>query len=196
METIISDFSSLEGSRRYCSQETETAIRKVVVSKPMHAVHLLGSGDFHYLSLFYLERIEEPFALVLIDNHPDDQPDAFGSGMLSCGSWVLRARELPFMQADIWIRRSKDATELPDGLPLYLSIDLDVLSAEYAQTNWDQGDMSISELTELLERLCRGRKIIGADICGALYGSPEEPLAPNGACLERILGVLGRLEVR
>ena len=36
--------------------------------------------------------IEEDFALVLYDNHPDMKPPAFG-GITSCGGWVLEAAE-------------------------------------------------------------------------------------------------------
>lgn len=48
--------------------------------------------------------------------------------------------------------------------PVYLSIDKDVLSAEDARTNWDQGVMRERELTAAIEVL-RGR-IVGSDITG------------------------------
>lgn len=49
-------------------------------------------------------------------------------------------------------------------VPVYLSIDKDVLSAEDARTNWDQGCMRETELSAAIERL-RGR-IVGSDITG------------------------------
>jgi hypothetical protein len=49
-------------------------------------------------------------------------------------------------------------------LPVYLSIDKDVLSAEDARTNWDQGVMREHELARAIEML-RGR-IVGSDITG------------------------------
>lgn len=48
--------------------------------------------------------------------------------------------------------------------PVYLSIDKDVLSAEDARTNWDQGCMRETELCRAIEAL-RGR-IVGSDITG------------------------------
>ena len=50
--------------------------------------------------------------------------------------------------------------------PLYLSIDLDVLSEDYIRTNWDQGKYSISQLVESLELLWKSNRILGIDLCG------------------------------
>lgn len=75
-------------------------------------------------------------------------------------------------------------------LPLYISIDKDVLGPEYTETNWSQGDMSIDGLERLLgvflggqgeeknsdacrndERYAgdiRHSRILGIDICGEI----------------------------
>lgn len=57
---------------------------------------------------------------------------------------------------------------------VYLTIDKDVLRAEDAGTNWDQGRTSLSFLKALITRVLRGRKVIGADVVGdwsrAAYG--------------------------
>lgn len=75
-------------------------------------------------------------------------------------------------------------------LPLYISIDKDVLGTEYTDTNWSQGDMSIGGLERLLgvflggqgeernsnaccndERYAcdiRHSRILGVDICGEI----------------------------
>ncbi len=55
-----------------------------------------------------------------------------------------------------------------EGLPLYLSIDKDVLSEEYARTNWDQGTLSLPLLKTILADCCRRSRILGVDICGEL----------------------------
>ena len=78
MELVLSDFSGLEGSCCYCSGEAGAEMRKRISALPLEAVHYIGTGDYHYQTLFWLERIGRPFALLLIDNHPDDQPGAFG----------------------------------------------------------------------------------------------------------------------
>ncbi len=51
-------------------------------------------------------------------------------------------------------------------LPLYISIDKDALSTDYAATNWDQGSLSLEQMKSFIEKFARGRKIIGVDICG------------------------------
>ena len=51
-------------------------------------------------------------------------------------------------------------------LPLYISIDKDVLSPAYAATNWDQGTLSLEHMKAFIEEFAKGHKIIGVDICG------------------------------
>ncbi|MDR1075505.1 MAG: arginase family protein [Xanthomonadaceae bacterium] len=57
---------------------------------------LLGSGDFHHLSLPLIGRIAQraqaPFRVVVFDNHPDNMRFPFA---VHCGSWVWRAAALP-----------------------------------------------------------------------------------------------------
>jgi arginase family enzyme len=48
--------------------------------------------------------------------------------------------------------------------PIYLSIDKDVLSAEDAHTNWDQGVMRFSEMQAVVAAL--KARVIGADVTG------------------------------
>ena len=51
-----------------------------------------------------------------------------------------------------------------DSMPIYLTIDKDVLSPAVAHTNWDQGCMSEKEMMETIANF-RGR-LIGSDITG------------------------------
>ncbi len=55
---------------------------------------LLGSGDYHHLSLPLIERINttQPFQVIVFDNHPDNMRFPFG---VHCGSWVHRVAQLP-----------------------------------------------------------------------------------------------------
>jgi len=181
MQRIDADFSHLESTNCYCAPESADRIRRAVATLPLHAFHDIGTGDYHYVTLFWLERVRKPFALILFDHHPDDQPGAFGTQLLSCGGWVARARELPLMQKDLWIRDAADFPALdhiPDRLPVYLSIDLDVLSPEYARTDWDQGKMHLEELLSALRSLTARHSVLGVDLCGGLTlekgASPED----------------------
>lgn len=82
-------------------------------------------------------------------------------------------------------------------LPLYISIDKDVLGTEYTETNWSQGDMSIDGLERLLgvflggqgeekntdacrndERYAGGirhSRILGVDVCGEVQTDISVP---------------------
>ena len=174
----VMDFRSLEGCNCYCTEEAASTFRKAMDPLPLHGVHWIDTGDYHYLSKLWMEKIAEPFSLALFDNHPDDQEDAFGSGLLSCGSWVAKAREdLPLMKST-----ALNCTELPAGLPVYLSIDLDVMPREYARTDWSQGEMPLDALLSAVSAISAEHRILGADICGGLTvakGATAEDLAVN-----------------
>ena len=195
MRRINADFSCFEGTNCYCAPESAERIRRAVAALPLRAVHDIGTGDYHYVSLFWLERIREPFALVLFDHHPDDQPGAFGEDLLSCGGWVAQARKLEMLRTDVWIRETKDFPllgSLPEGLPLYLSIDLDVLSPAFARTDWDQGTMQLEELQSALRGLAVGRTLLGVDLCGGLTpgkGASPEDLALNARTGDAVLEI-------
>lgn len=201
MELIFSDFSSIEGSCCYCSEEAGNEIRTLISPLPLKAVHYIGTGDFHYQTLFWLERVTGPFSLLLLDNHPDDQPGAFGEKLLSCGSWVREAKKLPLLQNFTWLRRASDysASGLSDAFPLYISVDLDVLSPEFARTDWDQGDMSLTELNGILSDVAarfsrgdEGKGIMGVDICGGISeekGGREADMELNRATLLDLAGI-------
>ena len=59
------------------------------------------------------------------------------------------------------------------GLPVYISIDKDVLKEAEVNTNWDQGSASSAELYAAIERIFSKRKVIGVDICGEADVSDE-----------------------
>lgn len=55
-------------------------------------ISLLGSGDFHHLTLALLRRLRHPFNLLVIDKHPDWMR---GMPALHCGTWLHHAAQLP-----------------------------------------------------------------------------------------------------
>lgn len=192
-----SDFSYLEGTNCYCSEDSARQIRELISEAPTAAIHLLGTGDYHYCSLFWAEKIDEDFALVLMDQHPDDQASAFDQGLLSCGSWLEQLRKLPHFKAELWINGKGesargDISEI-GNLPIFLSIDLDILSTECAVTDWDQGELSLEQLLSLIRSVKEGRRLIAADICGGITeskGGSEEDFALNRRATEAVIAVL------
>lgn len=60
---------------------------------------LLGSGDYHHLSYYLIDRLSREhfskgasFQVVVFDNHPDNMRFPFG---IHCGSWVSHVARLP-----------------------------------------------------------------------------------------------------
>ena len=75
-------------------------------------------------------------------------------------------------------------------LPLYLSVDKDILSAKDARTNWDQGELRLEELLFHLEQAAMLRPVIGADVCG------EDPEGTEGDEGEAGIGINDRTNLR
>ena len=197
-DPIWLEFSHLTGCSCYCDEEAAGILRKEMRELPAEGIHFLDSGNYHYMSLFWLEKIDRPFRLVLFDNHTDMQPPAFG-GLLSCGGWAAEALEtVPALKKVILVGPDEEAFSQTDAklrekvrflsgeklaglskeeitgffffffgdLPLYLSVDKDVLCPEDAVTAWSQGDMKLTELTEYLGLLFENQNILGMDVCG------------------------------
>ena len=55
---------------------------------------------------------------------------------------------------------------------VWLSIDKDVLAESEALTNWDQGQMPLAAICELISAIGTRKRIVGADICGE-YSEPS-----------------------
>lgn len=169
---------------------------------------LTGSGDFHHLTLLFLEALQEPYLLIVFDNHTDCSlfPPKY-----HCGNWVYHAAKSPLCRRVIHIGatqglnwrdrygglhqleksdklviipgRKRHATALLQeceqqfqiyqqwGMPIYVSIDKDVLCAKQAATDWENGHMEIDLLTHLIKILAVKFRIIGADITGEKGGN-------------------------
>jgi len=189
----------IEGTTCYCDPAAEAEISRRLVPEPWERMRWIDSGDYHYVSKILAARETEPFTLVLVDNHPDDQPPAFG-GVLSCGSWVRDLRETCLLVEEVWTLGpghricSASATvdrELEEGIEdllralegkrVYLSLDKDVLDRKYARTDWSQGTYSLDTLKGWLDRLMR-LDVVAVDVCGEIApakGATPEDLRVN-----------------
>ena len=84
------DFTDVKGTDMYCSNEAEEEIRKRLKPYGAGGIHFLDSGNYHYATKFFVEKIKKPFSLVLFDYH-DDMRQPMIHDLTSCGSW---AREI------------------------------------------------------------------------------------------------------
>lgn len=189
------DCRDIEGTHGYCSDEAKGKIKKRICTCPVNGIHFIDSGNFHYVSEFWLEKLTEEFVLVVFDHHSDMLKPLFGD-ILSCGSWILNAMENnKYLKKVILIGIAKEqialidekyqkdiiyftdedlgdlskwdkATILLEHYPIYISIDKDVLSQDVIKTNWQQGQMYLLELKLFLAEMIKQGQVLGIDICG------------------------------
>lgn len=183
-KTEVLELSRLEGTSCYCDEDAAGEIERELPEK-LPLLRWLDSGDYHYLSHLLARREKEPFHLVLLDNHPDNQEPAFG-GVLSCGGWVKEAREKNPMLKDVLTigpegclqTLDDDWIEARRGERVYVSLDKDVMDRAWARTDWSQGTHTLEEVKDWLGRLLDGRLQLAAiDICGET--SPAKGATPE-----------------
>jgi arginase family enzyme len=186
-------------------------------------LHLLGSGDFHHLTLMVLEQFTDPFQLVVFDNHTDCS--SLGP-KYHCGNWLYHAAHLPHCRRILHIgaterrgilgqylgvrpllRKEKlmqlagsaltgpDCIDTvinalsfqnPDRLPVYVSVDKDVLDQEASPGDWDNGVMNVFHLRAMVDHIVRSYPLAGADITGERGGEVHYPYKPVKNILSRI----------
>ena len=197
-EISWTELSDPSGCNCYCDAEASDRIRKKIQAFTGKGIHFIDSGNYHYMTRLWLEKLQVPFRLLVFDNHTDMQPPAFG-GLLSCGGWIAASlEELPLLQEVILVGPDEEAytqvepdlqqkvlflsreklstmtteekegffNNLSEDLPLYVSVDKDVLCKGDASTTWSQGDMHLSELMSFLELVLERQNILGMDVCG------------------------------
>lgn len=92
------DCSKISGTDCYLDSFAEREIRRKMEAFPLRGIHFVDSGNTHYMSKLWTDRISEKFSLIVFDHHSDMQPPAF-DGILSCGSWLKDALDSnPFLQ--------------------------------------------------------------------------------------------------
>lgn len=80
---------------------------------------------------------------------------------------------------------------------IYLSIDKDVLSPEFARTDWDHGTLELDDISQSIACLSGTARIVGADICGGITsakGGTGEDFAINLRTDLRLIELLGGLK--
>lgn len=197
-EISWTELSDLSGCNCYCDADAADRICREIQKYTGNGIHFIDSGNYHYMTRLWMEKLQVPFRLLVFDNHTDMQPPAFG-GLLSCGGWIAASlEELPLLREVLlvgpdeaayaqvepdlqqkvrFLSRENLSTMTPEekesffknldtDLPLYISVDKDVLCKEDAATTWSQGDMQLSELLNFLEIVLEQQNVVGMDVCG------------------------------
>ncbi|MCH3973438.1 MAG: arginase family protein [Oscillospiraceae bacterium] len=187
--------TDIPGTCCYCTPQAAEELRHRLKDHSAYGIHFLDSGDYHYVTGLWLEKIQEPFHLLLFDYHSDMQPPRF-PGLFSCGGWVKDVMDHhPFLQNVCIVGPDQSAfaqisekyrsrlicislqalqeketwgqlEKLKTGMPVYISIDKDVMSRYFACTDWSQGQLSLQVLEKLLQIFESHCRILGIDICG------------------------------
>ena len=221
------DCRDIQGTNCYCNEEGEQALRRKIAPYSAEAIHFIDSGNYHYMTKLWTEKLREPFVLAVADHHPDMQPPLFQE-LLSCGCWVNGVLDgNPYVQKVVLLGADKELVAavpepyrsrmvayeenqiaegdrwescFPKDLPVYLSIDKDILSPSQVHTNWQQGTLTFSQLQNVILELFRRCRVLGADICGecadALFHAADDKVilqddSVNGRLLH-ILMALGK----
>ena len=197
VECLLADASAVEGTCCYCAPEARVRIGELLPPE-LPRLRWLDSGDYHYLSCLLAGRETEPFHLLLLDHHPDDQAPAFGAEVLSCGSWVKAlAEEQPLLGSVLAIGPEENPEEAPAAVPeepaearlaawlaqrkgerVYVSLDKDILDRRWARTDWTQGTYSLERVKGLLRQVLESDvEVVAVDICGEV--SPGRGATPE-----------------
>lgn len=189
------DCTDLTGTNCFCDAASASTIMKRINSYSPEGIHFIDSGNYHYVSKFWIDKIKEPFSLIVFDHHSDMQAARFND-MISCGCWIkvildtnpylrkvyiigakeesvnaipsqYRNRVKFYNETELFQedRRNQFILENTDH-PLYISIDKDILNTTSAITNWDQGSLSLENLEKLLILILTKTRVIGVDVCG------------------------------
>lgn len=194
------DCRDISGVDCYCDEEARAKLRRRLAPYPAKALHFIDSGDFHYLTEYWVSRLREPFSLIVFDHHPDMQQPQW-EGVVSCGGWVSDVlRNNPFVCNIIVVGASDELiAQIPGALrekvvfysqseidhhrawpskagslihePVYISIDKDVLRKQDAVTDWSNGDMTLLQLQAVLRIIYAHEQVIGVDITGECSAS-------------------------
>jgi len=178
------DLADIKHTNLYCEEHSLQEIERRIQYRNCTGLTFIGSGNYHYVSYLLMKQMNEPFTLVLFDNHTDI--GARGETMISCGSWVSYALNIPFLEKVIIVGPlQRSHPHLAENITIfptlhspklllshittervYISIDKDVLCRNDAVTNWEQGTMTLSFLLRCLQQLLVYKHVVGMDVCG------------------------------
>lgn len=90
--------TDIEETNCYCSEEGKQKIEERMKAYSPNAIHFIDSGNYHYVSKLWMNKIKESFVLVVVDHHPDTQRGLLEE-LSSCGGWVQEVlKENPYVK--------------------------------------------------------------------------------------------------
>ena len=186
------EVQELPGSNCYCDGDAMETLRQKLEEFDADGIHFIDSGNYHYMKLntpfrlvvfdnhtdmqppafggllscggWVAASLEElPLLKEVLLVGPDQEAFDQTEPVLQEKVRFLsreRLREMTMEEKVLFFE------ELSVDLPVYLSVDKDVLCAEDASTTWSQGDMTLEELGQFVAILLEKQDILGMDVCG------------------------------
>ncbi|VYU64886.1 Arginase family protein [Clostridium tertium] len=213
------DCTKVRGTNGYCDKTAFHILQDKTKSLSPEGIHFIDSGNYHYVSELWINKIEEDFTLVVFDHHSDMTRPSFGN-ILSCGSWIMdEVDKNKYIKRVVIIGLSEEQKEtipskyldkvvcisdndfiqlnkediyrfIDDKYPVYISIDKDVLSEDVVKTSWDQGKMNFDLLKRILHSIILKFDIIGIDVCGETEPNNIESIRNNDKINTSLLNFL------
>ena len=56
------DCRHLYGTEGYCDRDGTLALKRMIADYPAEGVHFIDSGNYHYLTKFWTDKLETPFS--------------------------------------------------------------------------------------------------------------------------------------
>lgn len=192
----IIDLTDIRSNIYYCEKKSLDMIDSRLKESDIEKVRFIGSGNYHYITYLFLKRIESRFTLILFDNHTEILSSDFnpyiscGSWILKSLETIENLEHIIMIGVnekylDLIPKKYKNKITIINNSVInnikqveniilsesknekvYISIDKDVLRKEDCLTNWDHGDMKLSELLYILEDVLENFNVLGIDICG------------------------------
>ncbi|SCI25133.1 Arginase/agmatinase/formimionoglutamate hydrolase%2C arginase family [uncultured Roseburia sp.] len=133
------------------------------MQKPM-IEHMTSCGDWAEKVLETNPWLQQ---LVLIGPQEKDIEQLYQENDGLMNRKEISEKLLTFSAEEISAGEDKNKiSKIKKNLPVYISIDKDILDKQYTETNWSQGNMSLPMLERLLSHFLENGNILGIDICG------------------------------
>ena len=133
------------------------------MQKPM-IEHMTSCGDWAEKVLETNPWLQQ---LVLIGPQEKDIEQLYRENDGLMNRKEISEKLLTFSAEEISAGEDKNKiSKIKKNLPVYISIDKDILDKQYTETNWSQGNISLPMLERLLSHFLENGNILGIDICG------------------------------
>lgn len=189
-------------ARFWLSEATAQKISSALKPSKRGALTFYGSNDYHHVSSVLLKQFIHPITIIVFDHRPDWSilwPKlACNSWVSRCVEEVNMINVIEFGVGKEAMRRPwKMAGNLRSyrggrlkiygkhPMPLipkivdqihtedvYISLDKSCLKVDENLSNWDEGDMSLKMVLDIIHAIGKSKKIVGMDVTGD-YSKPQ-----------------------